>query len=225
MSTIIERMQTFRIPSLQLVGMKAVAVVSSLYIAAQMLADIASLRIVTIAGFSVDGGTLIYPFTFTLRDMVHKVAGIAVARTLIFTAAIVNLVMAALFLIVSNLPADLTVGEQLAFVNVLSPVWRIVIASIIAEVISELIDGETYQAWVNRIGEHYQWTRVLTSNAVSVPIDSILFSVLAFGGVLPWPIVWSIALSNIIIKGITTIISLPWIYFVKDTYHQGDNDE
>lgn len=215
MSTFVEKLQTVKYPSLQLAGMRAIAVVSSLYVAAQMLADIASLRIINIAGFSVDGGTLIYPFTFTLRDMVHKVAGISVARTLIITAAVVNIIMAVLFWIVGFLPADLGVGPQLEFVAVLSPVWRIVLASIVAEVISEFIDGEAYQAWVNRFGQRWQWTRVLASNAVSVPLDSIIFSLIAFAGVLPWPIVWSIALSNIIIKGLVTLISMPWIYFVR----------
>jgi uncharacterized integral membrane protein (TIGR00697 family) len=215
MSTVVEKLQTIKFPALQLAGMRAIAVVSSLYVAAQMLADIASLRILSIGGFSVDGGTLVYPFTFTLRDLVHKVAGIGVARTLIITAAIVNLLMAGLFWAVGQLPADMQVGPQVEFIAVLSPVWRIVAASIIAEVISELIDGEAYQAWVNRFGDKMQWTRVLTSNAVSVPLDSIIFSVIAFGGVLPWAVVWSIAISNVIVKGVVTVLSMPWIYFVR----------
>ena len=39
------------------------------YIAAQMLSDIMSLKIAYVAAFSVDAGTFIYPFTFTLRDL------------------------------------------------------------------------------------------------------------------------------------------------------------
>lgn len=215
MSSFVEKVRAIRVPSLQLAGTRAVAVVSALYVAAQMLADIASLRILTFGGLSVDGGTLVYPFTFTLRDMVHKVAGIATARALIITAAIVNLLMALLFLVVSRLPADPAVGPQVAFGAVLSPVWRIVIASIVAEVVSELIDGEIYQAWVDRYVHRWQWMRVLTSNAISVPLDSILFSVLAFGWVLPWSVVWSIALANVLIKFGVTLISMPWIYLVR----------
>jgi uncharacterized PurR-regulated membrane protein YhhQ (DUF165 family) len=56
-------------------------IVSALYIAAQILADITSLKIITFAGLSMDAGTLIYPITFTLRDLVHKSAGIRVARS------------------------------------------------------------------------------------------------------------------------------------------------
>ena len=69
-------------------------VVVSIYIAAQMLSDIASLKIGLIAGFSIDAGTFIYPITFTLRDLVHKRLGKQAARTVIIVAAGINLFMA-----------------------------------------------------------------------------------------------------------------------------------
>jgi uncharacterized integral membrane protein (TIGR00697 family) len=196
--------------------MIAATLVSAAYIAFQMMADIASLRIVMVAGFSVDAGTFVYPFTFTLRDLVHKTAGIKAARALIVTAAAVNLVMAALFWLAARLPADLAVGPQLAFGQVLSPVWRIVFASIAAEVVSELIDTEGYRLWVEKVTRRYQWARVLVSNSLSIPVDSLVFVWLAFGGTMPTAVVWSIFASNVIIKGLTTLLSLPGIYLVKE---------
>jgi uncharacterized PurR-regulated membrane protein YhhQ (DUF165 family) len=67
------------------------------YIAAQMMSDVASLRIVLFLGLSMDAGTFVYPITFTLRDLVHKAVGAHGARVLIVTAAVINLVMAGLF--------------------------------------------------------------------------------------------------------------------------------
>lgn len=199
--------------------MIAATIVSAAYIAFQMMADIASLRIVLVAGFSVDAGTFVYPFTFTLRDLVHKTAGIKAARALIVTAAVVNLVMAGLFGLAARLPADLAVGPQLEFGQVLSPVWRIVFASIAAEVISELIDTEGYRLWVEKVTCRYQWARVLVSNSLSIPVDSLVFVWLAFGGIMPATVVWSIFASNVIIKGLTTLLSLPGIYLVKERQH------
>ena len=190
--------------------------VSVFYVAAQMMADIASLRIVMVAGFSIDAGTFIYPLTFTLRDMVHKVAGIKATRILILAAAAINIIMAFFFRLVSDMPPDLSVGPQNEFGLVLSPIWRIVGASIIAEVVSELIDTEGYRFWVEKVTLKYQWARVVFSNAVSIPVDSFLFSFLAFWGVFSVPIVTSIFLSNMIIKGITTVVSIPGIYLVPD---------
>ena len=197
--------------------MVAATIVSAAYVAFQMMADIASLRIVMIAGFSIDAGTFVYPFTFTLRDLVHKTAGIKAARALIVTAAALNLVMAGLFWLTSILPPDMAVGPQEEFGMVLSPVWRIVFASIVAEVVAELIDTEGYRLWVERVTHRYQWARVLVSNALSIPIDSLIFVWIAFGGVMPAAVVWSIFVSNVIIKGATTLISLPGIYLVKES--------
>jgi uncharacterized integral membrane protein (TIGR00697 family) len=196
--------------------MTAAILVSAVYIAFQMMADIASLRIVMVAGFSVDAGTFVYPFTFTLRDLVHKTAGIKAARVLIVTAAVVNLLMAGLFWLAARLPPDPAVGLQLEFGKVLSPVWRIVFASIAAEVVSELIDTEGYRLWVEKVTHRYQWARVLVSNSLSIPVDSLIFVWLAFGGIMPPVVVWSIFASNVIIKGLTTLLSLPGIYLVKE---------
>lgn len=192
-----------------------VAVLSAAYIAAQILSDVTSLKIISIAGRSVDAGTLVYPFTFTLRDLVHKVAGRQVARALIFTAAVVNLAMAALFWLVDAIPGSPDVGPQLAFGDVLAPVWRIVIASIVAEVVSELVDTEVYSAWVARFGRIRQWGRVLASNGVAIPIDSGLFVVLAFAGTVTGGVLWDIFWLNVLIKGTVTVVSIPWIYLVK----------
>jgi len=196
-------------------GSTSGVVVVSSYIAAQMLADILSLKIALIGSFSIDGGTFIYPFTFTLRDLVHKLLGKSAARTLIIAAGIINLLMAALLAFVTWLPADPSWGLQTEFSLVLGPVWRIVLASIAAELISELLDTEIYHLWVSKVTSRYQWLRVLTSNAVSIPVDSLIFSWGAFGE-LPAATVWSIFWSNVLVKGLVTLISLPGIYLVPE---------
>ncbi|HEX9797708.1 MAG TPA: queuosine precursor transporter [Anaerolineales bacterium] len=193
----------------------ALLLVCAAYIAAQMLADITSLKIVSLAGLSVDAGTLIYPFTFTLRDLAHKVIGRRGARLLIVTAAAINLLMAGLFWLVSRLPYDPAAGPQSDWNAVLAPVWRIVLASIAAELIAELLDTEIYHLWVTRITRRFQWARVLVSNAVAVPVDSLIFVWLAFSGQLPPAVLVSIFWANVLIKGGVTLLSLPGIYLVQ----------
>ncbi|MGB9775179.1 MAG: queuosine precursor transporter [Anaerolineae bacterium] len=188
----------------------------SAYIAAQMLSDVLSLKIAWVAGFSVDAGTFIYPFTFTLRDLVHKVLGRAAARAVIIAAGVINLVMAGLFAFAAWLPPDPTWPLQREFAAVLTPVWRIVVASIVAEVFSELTDTEIYHLWVTHITRRFQWMRVLTSNTVSIPLDSLIFCWGAFGGRLPASTVWSIFWANVLLKGAVTLVGLPTIYLVRE---------
>lgn len=196
--------------------MISVLLVTASYISAQMLSDIASLQIVLFAGLSFDAGTFIYPITFTLRDLAHKVLGVKGVRILIFTAAGINLLMALFFWFVSTLKPDVIAGSSNLWGSVLAPVWRITLASIGAEIISELLDTEVYHLWVKKVTTRYQWLRVLTSNAVSIPIDSFVFSFLAFYGMMPTASVLAIFWSNVIIKGIVTVLSLPMIYLVRD---------
>jgi hypothetical protein len=165
----------------------------------------------------------VYPFTFTLRDLVHKVAGKQVARALIVAAAAVNLFMAGLFWLVARLPAVADVGPQTEmFGDVLAPVWRIVFASIVAEVIAELIDTEAYAAWAKRFGERHQWGRVLASNAVAIPIDSAVFVAIAFSGVVAAGEVWEIFATNVVVKVLVTLVSIPWIYLVRSRVPAGE---
>ncbi|MCP4419640.1 MAG: queuosine precursor transporter [Chloroflexi bacterium] len=198
----------------------AVIVVAA-YIGAQMLADITSLKIGVVAGYAVDMGTFIYPITFTLRDLVHKFLGKRNAQALIVMAAIINLFMAAYLSWAASIPSDPAWGLGAEFSAILGPLWRIVIASILAELVSELIDTEVYHWFVSRITRNYQWARVLLSNSVSVPIDNVIFAVGAFGALpflqdhfltLPWAVVWEIFVFNLIVKYGMTLLSLPLIY-------------
>lgn len=196
--------------------MNAIVVLVASYIALQIFSDVGSLRIVMLGGMSIDAGTFIYPLTFTLRDMVHKTMGKKGAQLMIVTAAGFNLLMAGYFWLVSILPPDLGVGPQAEFGQVLAPLWRLVFASIVAEVISELTDTEIYSAWKKKVTSRHQWSRVLVSNAVSIPLDSFIFCWIAFGGLFEAAVVWSIFFSNTLIKFATTLVSLPAIYLVKD---------
>jgi uncharacterized integral membrane protein (TIGR00697 family) len=211
-------------PAVTAVPQIAVVIVAA-YIGAQIIADITSLKIGIVAGLAVDMGTFIYPITFTLRDMVHKVLGKRNTRTLIITAAVINLFMSAYLMWAASVPGDPSWGLQNEFSAVLGPLWRIVIASILAEVISELVDTEVYHWFVTRVTTKYQWARVLVSNSVSVPIDNIIFAVGAFGALpglqdhfltLPWAVVWQIFVFNLVVKFAVTLVSMPLIYASPD---------
>ncbi|MBX3015541.1 MAG: queuosine precursor transporter [Caldilineaceae bacterium] len=181
-----------------------------------MLSDIASLKIGVIAGLAVDMGTFIYPITFTLRDLVHKLLGKRNAQILIITAGIINLFMSAYLMWVAWVPSDPAWGLGVEFAAILAPVWRIVLASIAAELASELLDTEVYHWFVTRVTHRFQWARVLLSNSVSIPVDNVIFAVGAFGWLLPWTVVWQIFLFNLIVKYAVTLVSLPLIYLAPD---------
>lgn len=203
---------------------RAAVIVVAAYIAAQMMADITSVKIGVVANLAVDMGTFIYPITFTLRDLVHKTLGKRNAQVLIVMAAVVNLVMVLYTMWAASIPSqDPEFGA--AYAVVFGPLWRITLASITAEVLSELADTEAYHWFVTKITRRYQWARVLVSNAISVPIDNAIFVLLAFAPLpglqehfltAPWAVVWEIFLFNLLLKFGVTLVSLPFIYLTPD---------
>ena len=202
---------------------RAALIAMGVYVGAQVISQVTSLKIGVVLGRAVDMGTFIYPITFTLRDLVHKSAGRQAARTMIVTSAFVNLFLAAYLAWTVRVPSDPAWGLGSAYSAVLGPIWRIVIASILAMVISELIDTEVYHWWVTKVTRGHQWARVLVSNAVSVPVDNAVFAIGAFASLpclrsnaLPWSTVWDIFLVNLVVKGLVSVASIPLIYLVPE---------
>lgn len=202
---------------------RAALIACGVYIGAQVISQVTSLKIGVVLGRAVDMGTFLYPITFTLRDLVHKSAGRSAARTMIVTSALVNLMLAAYLAFTVQVDSDPDWGLGEAYTDVLGPIWRIVLASMVAMVIAELIDTEVYHLWVTRVTTRFQWARVLVSNAISVPIDNAIFAVGAFAslpllrsGALDWATVWDIFLVNLAVKGLVSLLSVPLIYLVPD---------
>ncbi len=181
--------------------------------AAQIFANILSTKItiLPLINLAVDGGTIIYPLTFTLRDFVHKTCGKNSARQVVLIAASLNAFMFLLFWLIGKMPADPTWQFQEAYENILLPVGRIVIASIIAQVISELIDTEIFSIIFKKIND---LSAVFISNLVGLLIDSFIFGFIAFFGNLPLTTVLEIILANILIKLIISILSTPTIKLI-----------
>lgn len=231
--------KSFRSPSvgpsaqnIQTIIPRIAVVVVSAYIAAQMIADIASLKIGVVAGLAVDMGTFIYPITFTLRDLVHKVLGKRNAQTLIVCAALVNLSMVLYLMWSAGVPSDPNSFGGPEFSLVFAPLWRIVVASIVAELVSELLDTEVYHWFVTKITRRWQWLRVLVSNSISVPIDNVIFVLIAFSPIAflgaplvdSWQVAWEIFLFNLGVKYAVTLVSLPFIYLIPDRNWSQDGE-
>ncbi len=121
----------------------------------------------------VSVGTLIFGVTFTQRDRVHG-HGRRAVYTMI-TVAAVGMVAESIWL---GVP------------------WRIIIASFVAIVLSETTDTEIYQRLLDR-----PWLqRVAGSNAVSIPIDSVIFNAIAFAGVFAPIVLAQIVFGEIVVK-------------------------
>lgn len=186
------------------------------YVALQLIADVCAVKIVDVFGITVPAGVFVFALTFTWLDLLHKRLGIKWVRASIVVAAVCNLLMAFYFVLATNLPSAIFWSGQDAFAGTLGIVWRIVMASIIAELVSETVDAEIYHQVEPFTGGKWQFVRVLLSNGAGLLVDTVLFITLAFGGTMPISALVSIAIGQIIIKAIITVFSMPIVYLVKE---------
>lgn len=189
----------------------AAIVFAGAYLGVQMVSNIASLKVGAIAGLAVDLGTFLYPLSFTLRDAVHRTLGKKGTQIVVFTAAGLCLAMSLYLSLCTRIPAAPECGEAMdrAFSLVFSPVWRIVVFSILAGTLSELLDTEVYQKAAYGKKPLNRYLASFLSNLASIPVDTFLFAFGAFAFALPWGAVWQIFFFNLAVKAVVSAIGIP----------------
>jgi queuosine precursor transporter len=183
----------------------------ALYVACELIANITAGRPVELWGVQAPGGVFIYALTFTLIDLINERLGKARARQVVLGAFAANGLLALYSPFVLSLPTPSFFGQRDAFAAVLGATPRIITASLAAYLVSSWIDVEIFAVWKARIGGR-KWIRVLTSNAVSTAVDSILFVAIAFAGTLP---LLPLITGQYVIKMAVTFVSLPLIYAAR----------
>ena len=204
---------------------QAAIILSGLYLFFSLAGNIAATKVTYFGGLVMDAG-FIYSLTFTWRDLIHKQLGEKAAVTTIWLSAAVNLLAALYFQLVVLLPAQTdwaNGGGPTAWEFLFSLQMRIVLASILTALIAELIDTKVYQLWTRGGREKWpQWTRVFASNSVSIPVDSLLFPIIAFAGVVGAQGLQQMVWTNIIVKGLVTALVFWTIYLVPEKPIYGD---
>ncbi|MDD1738920.1 MAG: queuosine precursor transporter [Methanothrix sp.] len=208
--------------------MQAGIILCGLYIFFSLAGNIAATKVTYFGGLVMDAG-FIYSLTFTWRDLIHKQLGQRAAVTTIWLAAAINLLAALYFQIVVVLPAQTdwaASGGQAAWEFLFSLQMRITLASILTALIAELIDTKVYRLWTaGRRADWPQWTRVAVSNSISIPLDSLLFPIIAFAGVVGAEGLQQMVWTNIIVKAAVTALVFWTIYLVPERPIYGNRDD
>jgi len=156
------------------------AILTGLYVGVVCSAQIGANKIVELPwqGLSAPGGTYLIGLALALIEIAHHTAptrreGWLNAQIMIAMGFLASGLLAAWIAIVDAMHA----ARPTEF-GFLAGTWRIVIASLAAFAVSETIDN-LIGAWLR--GRVHDTVRVVTTNAVSTPLDSLVFLGIAFG--------------------------------------------
>ena len=186
---------------------------TGLYVISSVLAN----KIIIVFGLTVPAGTILFSVTFLLTDMLSEFFGKKYATQAVWMGLIVQIFLIVSLWVAIKWPYPEYWVNQAAFETTLGNTWRIVLGTLAAFIISQNHDIWAYHFWKKKLNNKHLWFRNNASTIVSQFIDSIVFSYIAFWGILP---VWPIIIGTFIVKVIIAFIDTPFLYLSRYIYYK-----
>lgn len=206
------------------------AIVSSLFVAVLIISNLASTKVVSVWGLVFDGGTILFPLSYIFGDILTEVYGYARARLIIWLGFLSLVLMSLTFMIIQYLPAASDWQNQAAYEVILGFVPRLVIASMMAYWLGEFVNSYILSKMKIRTQGKHLWARTIGSTIAGEAVDTIIFSVIAFAGILSGATLLNLILTIYVMKVGIEIIFTPVTYKVvawlkkveaEEVYDQG----
>jgi queuosine precursor transporter len=174
--------------------------------------------------FNLTAGALIWPVVFITTDLINEYFGKpGVKRISYLTALLILYAFLVIFLAIRLPPAGWWAqladangnifNMDLAFNKVLGQGLRIIIGSLAAFLVGQLVDVFVFQKLRHATGNKMLWLRATGSTLISQLVDSFVVLFIAFYGVFSNGQIVAIGITNYIYKFSVAILLTPLIYF------------
>jgi len=163
---------------------------------------------------TVDGGVFLFPLTYVVGDVLAEVFGFRAARRAILLGFGCAALMVLSFWLVQIAPSAENWHGQAAYQEILGFVPRIVLASLAAYLVGQLLNAWTLVLIKRRTGERALWVRLLGSTAVGEAADTVIFCTIAFLGVITGSQFVVYVVVGYIYKCLIEVLLLPITYRV-----------
>jgi len=190
------------------------AVLATLFVTCLLVANIITVKLVSIGGWVVPAGVIAYPLTFLFTDVITELYGRRIASRVVWLGFGANILMVILVFGGGLLPPAPFWEDQPAYESILGMVPRIVLASMIAYLISQHHDVFAFHFWRKKTKARFLWLRNNASTMVSQALDTGVFITIAFWGLVPTGILVNMLVSQYIIKLAIAAVDTPFCYIL-----------
>jgi queuosine precursor transporter len=188
--------------------------VSALFVATLVTSNIIAIKIAGVGPFSVPAAIVIFPLAYLFGDVLTEVWGYRVARMVIWTGFLANIIVVVFIAIAIAIPADPHYADQAAYSRVLGSSPRLVAASLTAYLLGEFLNAFVLARLKVATGGRLLWTRTIGSTLIGQGVDSAVFISLAFAGTEPWSLLLVIIRDVWIVKVLYEIVATPFTYAI-----------
>jgi queuosine precursor transporter len=188
--------------------------ITGLFVAVLLISNIASTKIVSFLFFTFDGGTILFPLSYIFGDILTEVYGYRESRRVIWIGFLSAFLLSITLIIVGAMPAAPDWTFQDSYDKILGLTPRLVIASLLAFWSGEFSNSFILAKMKIMTKGKFLWLRTIGSTVVGELVDTGIFVIVAFAGVLPNELLVSIIISNYIFKTGVEVVFTPVTYRV-----------
>jgi uncharacterized integral membrane protein (TIGR00697 family) len=176
-----------------------------------VIASVLATKIIVIFGLYVPAGILAYSLTFIATDVISEVWGKESANRVVFGGFITLIAVSLLIRLALVWPEAPIWNNKAAFDSILGNTTRVIVASLAAYLASQYHDVWMFHILKKASKGRFLWLRNNVSTMISQFIDSFIFIMAAFYGVIP---VWPLILGQWAVKLLIALLDTPLVYLL-----------
>ena len=192
---------------------KHYSTVMALFAVLLVLSNTTATKLCLFGPFVWSSAIILFPIVYILGDVITEVYGYEGASKIFWVGLACNVLMSVTYY-VTGLLRPLDPAFNTMYTTVLGQVPRIVIASLLG-----LWAGQFSNAYImSKLKMYHQgrhlWFRTITSTLVGEALDTAIFCVVGFYGIVPAPVLWVMIYSATAFKAIYEAAITPVTYVV-----------
>ncbi len=189
-----------------------------------LISNLISSKIISIGPLAVPAGVIIFPLAYILNDVITEVWGFGKARLIIWSGFAMNLIAVIFYALAVQWPSASFWSGQDSFSEVLGSTPRIAVASLTAYLIGSFVNAMIMSKFKLMTKGKGFTLRAIVSTLAGEGIDSLVFIIIAFAGIIPFNQLIIMVALQAAVKTVFEIVVLPltvlivnWIKTVENS--------
>jgi uncharacterized integral membrane protein (TIGR00697 family) len=223
------------IPIIKSASFKYLNTITALFAVILVTSNVASAAKIVNLGFSIfgvsmafDGGTLLFPLSYIIGDILTEIYGFRVTRRIIWTGFVCLALSALTFFILQQLPGDSeweAWAGSAAYEAILGGMSSggIVLASLAGYLAGEFSNAMILSKMKLAFKGRFLWARTIGSSVIGELLDSVVFvGIATLAGVFGGELFLSLVLTNYFLKLGLEVLLTPVTYIAVGAIKKGE---
>jgi len=184
------------------------------FVVCLLLSNLISGKLIQVFGMVLTAGIILFPLTYILGDVITEVYGFKNSKRVIWIGFACNFFAILIYFATIFLPYPEFWHNQDAYVTVLMTTPRIFLASLVAYLFGSFLNAIVLSKMKVAMNGKWLWGRTILSSVIAHSFDTVVFIIIAFGGIYDTAVIWQMILFEYLWKMGYEILLTPITCFI-----------